>query len=188
MDFILLVLIAIALAMDAFAVSISSGIIIKDVKLKHALKIASSTGFFQGFFTFLGWLGGMYIAHLISIIDHWIAFALLLVIGTKMIYESRKTNLDEDKKINPLKFLVLILLGIATSIDALAIGLSFALLSVNILVPIILIGTVAFGFSVLGVLIGNKVGQFFGNKVELIGGLILIGIGVNILIDHLFFA
>jgi putative Mn2+ efflux pump MntP len=109
------------------------------------------------------------------------------VIGTKMIYESRKTNLDKAKKINPLKFLVLILLGIATSIDALAIGLSFALLSVNILVPIILIGTVAFGFSVLGVLIGNKVGQFFGNKVELIGGLILIGIGVNILIDHLFF-
>lgn len=128
MDFILLVLIAIALAMDAFAVSISSGIIIKDVKLKHALKIASSTGFFQGFFTFLGWLGGMYIAHLISNLDHWIAFTLLLVIGT-----------------------------------------------------------VAFGFSVLGVLIGNKVGQFFGNKVELIGGVILIGIGVNILIDHLFF-
>jgi len=104
-----------------------------------------------------------------------------------MIYESRKTDLDEDKKINALKFLVLILLGIATSIDALAIGLSFALLSVSILVPIILIGTVAFGFSILGILIGNKVGQFFENKVELIGGLILIGIGVNILIDHLFF-
>jgi len=105
-----------------------------------------------------------------------------------MIYESRKTDLDEDKKINPLKFSFLILLVIATSIDALAIALSFAFLSVSILVPIILIGTVAFGFSVLGVLIGNKGGQSFGNKVELIGGVILIGTGVNILIDHLFFA
>ncbi|GAI67915.1 unnamed protein product [marine sediment metagenome] len=104
MDFILLVLIAIALAMDAFAVSISSGIIIKDVKLKHALKIASSTVFFQGFFTLLGWLGGIYIAHLISNVDHWIAFTLLLVIGTKMIYESRKTDLEEDKKLTPSNF------------------------------------------------------------------------------------
>ena len=188
MELIILTLIAIALAMDAFAVSISSGIIIKDVKLKHALKIAFFTGFFQGFFTFLGWLGGIYIAHVISNIDHWIAFVLLSIIGTKMIYESRKIDLDEDKKINPLKFSVLILLGIATSIDALAIGLSFALLNVSILVPVILIGTVAFGFPVLGVLIGNKVGQIFGNNVELIGGLILIGIGVQILIDHLFFA
>jgi len=188
MDFFLLVFIAIALAMDAFAVSISSGIIIKDVKVKHALKIASSTGFFQGFFTLLGWLGGINIAYVISNIDHWIAFALLLVIGAKMIYESRKTDLEGDKKINPLKFSVLILVGIATSIDALAIGLSFAILNVPILVPAILIGIVAFGFSILGVLIGKKVGQIFGNKVELIGGLILICIGVTILIDHLFFA
>ena len=188
MDYIILILIAVALAMDAFAVSISCGIIIKDVKLKHALKIALFTGFFQGFFTFLGWLGGIYIAHLISNIDHWIAFVLLVVIGTKMIYESIKIDSDEDKKFNPLKFSVLILLGIATSIDALAIGLSFALLNVSILVPVILIGIMAFGFSVLGVLIGKKAGQVFGNKVEIIGGFILIGIGVNILISHLFFA
>jgi len=188
MDFIILILIAIALAMDAFAVSISCGIIIKDVKLKHALKIAFFTSFFQGFFTFLGWLGGIYIAYLISNIDHWIAFVLLLVIGAKMIYESIKIDSDEDKKFNPLKFSVLILLGIATSIDALAIGLSFALLNVSILLPVILIGFMAFGFSVFGVLIGKKFGQVFGNKVELIGGLILIGIGVTILIDHLFLA
>ncbi|HEC36834.1 MAG TPA: manganese efflux pump [bacterium] len=188
MDFIILILIAIALAMDAFAVSISCGIIIKEVKLKHALKIAFFTGFFQGFFTFLGWLGGIYIAYLISNIDHWIAFVLLVVIGTRMIYESIKSNSDEDKKFNPLKFSVLILLGIATSIDALAIGLSFALLNASILVPVILIGFMAFSFSVFGVLIGKKFGQVFGNKVELLGGLILIGIGVNILIDHLFLA
>ncbi len=188
MDFIILILIAIALAMDAFAVSISCGIIIKDVKLKHALKIAFFTGFFQGFFTFLDWLGRIYIAHLISNIDHWIAFVLLVLIGTKMIYESIKTDSDEGKKFNPLKFSVLILLGIATRIDALAIGLSFALLNVSILVPVILIGIMAFGFSVFGILIGKKLGQVFGNKVELIGGLILIGIGINILIDHLFLA
>ena len=174
--------------MDAFAVSISCGIIIKEVKLKHALKIAFFTGFFQGFFTFLGWLGGIYIAYLISNFDHWIAFVLLVVIGAKMIYESIKSNSDEDKKFNPLKFSVLILLGIATSIDALAIGLSFALLNASILVPVILIGFMAFSFSVFGVLIGKKFGQVFGNKVELLGGLILIGIGVNILIDHLFLA
>ncbi len=186
MELIILILIAIALAMDAFAVSISSGIILKEVKLQHALKIAFFTGFFQAFFTFLGWLGGTYIAYLISDIDHWIAFSLLFLIGSKMIYESRKDS-EEEKTFNPLKYRVLLLLGIATSIDAFAIGLSFAVLKIPILIPSILIGIVAFGFSVLGVLIGNKVGQIFGNRVEILGGIILIGIGLNILIEHLLF-
>ncbi|MBN1801833.1 MAG: manganese efflux pump [Candidatus Lokiarchaeota archaeon] len=186
MDLLVVLIIAIALAMDAFAVSISSGIIIKETKIQHALKIAFFTGFFQAFFTFLGWLGGTYIAHLISEIDHWIAFFLLLIIGSKMIYESRKDS-EKDKKINPLEIRVLFLLGIATSIDALAVGLSFAVLNSPILVPTILIGIVAFSFSVIGVLLGNKVGQVFGKRVEILGGLILIGIGLNILINHLFF-
>jgi len=186
MELIILILIAISLAMDAFAVSISSGIIIREVKLQHALKIAFFTGFFQTLFTFLGWLGGTYIAYLISDIDHWLAFSLLFLIGSKMIYESRK-ELGEEKTFNPLKIRVLLLLGIATSIDAFAVGLSFAVLKIPILIPGILIGIVAFSFSVIGVLIGNKVGQIFGNKVEILGGIILIGIGINILIEHLFF-
>ncbi len=186
MDFLVILIIAVALAMDAFAVSISSGIIIKETKIQHALKIAFFTGFFQGFFTFLGWLGGIYIAHLISEIDHWIAFILLLIIGSKMIYESRKDS-EKEKTINPLELRVLFLLGIATSIDALAVGISFAVLNDPILVPTLLIGIVAFLFSVLGVLIGKKVGQVFGNRVEILGGLILIAIGINILINHLFF-
>ena len=110
MEILVLILIAIALAMDAFAVSISSGIIIKEVKLQHALKIAFFTGFFQAFFTFLGWLGGTYIAHLISNIDHWIVFSLLLFIGLKMIYELIKDS-EEEETFNPLKIQVLIILS-----------------------------------------------------------------------------
>ncbi len=187
MDLILLILISIGLAMDAFAVSISSGIVIEDVKITHALKIALFTGGFQGLFTFLGWLGGISIASLISIIDHWIAFFLLLFIGIKMIYEAIKDEPDENKKFNPLKISILFLFGIATSIDALGVGLSFAFLDIFIFTPAILIGIIAFGFSVLGVLIGKKAGYFLKGKVELIGGLILIIIGVQILIEHLFF-
>lgn len=187
MDFFSLITIAIALAMDAFAVSISSGIVITEDKSIKALKIALSTGFFQGFLTFVGWLGGTYIAYLIESIDHWIAFILLLIIGVKMIYEALQDHSEKEQD-QSFKLSILLLLGIATSIDALAVGLSFAFLQTPILFPSFLIGITAFGFSILGVFIGKKVGQIFGNRVQIIGGCILILIGINILISHLFFA
>lgn len=183
MDFITLFFIAVGLAMDAFAVSITSGLTIKKIELKHPLIIGLAFGFFQGLMPFLGWLGAFHFESAIKNFDHWIAFALLAFIGIKMIYES--FSKDEDDIKNPLDFKILLTLSIATSIDALAVGVSFGCLHVSILTPIIVISLVCFVFSFVGVLIGKKLGHFFEKKIEIIGGLILIFIGVKILVEHL---
>lgn len=177
-------LIAVALAMDAFAVSVSSGIIIPNLQIKNALKIALFFGFFQAFMPVIGWLAGTGLKEFIQAIDHYIAFGLLGIIGLKMIYEAFKKE-EPEKTINPLNFGVLLLLSIATSIDALAVGLSFALLSVKILTPVIIIGSVTFFISLAGVLFGDKMGNFFKNRIQIIGGIILIGIGIKIFIEHI---
>ncbi len=171
--------------MDAFAVSITSGITLRHLRIRHALKIALSFGFFQAIMPIIGWLSGISLRSIISGVDHWIAFGLLSIIGCKMIYESFKLESDKGK-INPQNIYVLFILSIATSIDALAVGLSLSFLKVAIILPAIIIGIVTFLLSFLGVYIGNKVGHFFERKIEIIGGLILIGIGIKILIEHLF--
>jgi putative Mn2+ efflux pump MntP len=176
-------LIAVGLSMDCFAVSISSGFVIKNLRLNHALLIAFFFGFFQSLMPLTGWFAGLSVIHLISTLDHWVAFGLLSFIGGKMIFES--FELDEEKKwMNQMKLSVLLLLSVATSIDALAVGFSFAVLKIHIIVPIIIIGIVAFLFSFAGVYIGDKFGHFFERKIEFAGGLILIGIGIKILIEH----
>jgi manganese efflux pump family protein len=176
-------LIAVGLSMDCFAVSISSGLIIKDLRLNHALLIAFFFGLFQAMMPILGWLGGKSLLGPLCIVDHWIGFGILTFIGAKMIYESFK--LDADKGwLNPMNFSVLILLSVATSIDALAVGFSFGILCVEILVPVLIIGSVAFIFSFIGVYIGDKFGHFWEKKIEFAGGLILIAIGIKILIEH----
>ncbi len=184
MEFISILVIAIALAMDAFAISISSGITIDKVKLKHAIKISSFFGLFQGVMPIIGWLGGLNLRDIISEIDHWIAFGLLSIIGCKMIYESIGDN--KENEINPLNIQVLLILSIATSIDALAVGLSFAILDVDIIFPSIVIGIVTFLVSFFGVYLGEKFGHLFEKKAKLAGGIILIFIGIRILIEHLF--
>lgn len=171
--------------MDAFAVSITSGITIRHLRVKHALKIALFFGFFQAIMPVIGWLLGVSVRHAISGFDHWIAFGLLNIIGGKMIYESFKLQPNKEE-IDPQNIYVLFLLSIATSIDALAIGLSLSFLKVAIIFPAIIIGIITFLLSFLGVHIGNKVGHFFEKKIEMIGGLVLIGIGFKILIEHLF--
>jgi len=177
-------LIAVGLSMDCLAVSISSGFVIKKIKLNHAILIAFFFGFFQSLMPLAGWSVGLSVSRIISAFDHWVAFGLLAFIGGKMIFES--FELDEEKKwMNPMKLSVLLLLSVATSIDALAVGFSFAVLQIHIIVPIIIIGIVAFLFSFAGVYIGNKFGHFFERKIELAGGVILIGIGIKILIEHL---
>ncbi|MBI4744030.1 MAG: manganese efflux pump [Actinobacteria bacterium] len=186
MDIITILFIAVGLSMDAFAVSVTSGFTIKNLKTNHAFKIAVSFGLFQAIMPTIGWLAGLSLRDFISNIDHWIAFGLLSAIGFKMIFES-VTMKSEDKEINPLNIYVLLVLSIATSIDALAVGLSLSFLKIFIITPVIMIGTVTFLFSFAGVFIGNKFGHFFENKIELAGGLILIVIGVKILIEHLFF-
>ena len=176
--------IAFGLAMDAFAVSITKGLTIKNLKVKDAFVIALFFGMFQAFMPILGWLAGVGLNEIISSIDHWVAFILLSAIGCKMIYESTKIekNQNQDKSIT---LSILLVLSIATSIDALAVGVSFALLTIPILLPSIIIGFVTFSLSFIGVYIGNRKGHFFEGKIEIIGGIILILIGLKILIEHM---
>lgn len=171
--------------MDAFAVAVTSGFILKKMKFYHAFKIALFFGGFQAIMPVLGWLAGLTVKDYIQAFDHWIAFGLLLFIGGKMIYESFKIKEEEEKECDPTRFGNLLLLAIATSIDALAVGITFAFLKISILSPVIIIGCVTFILSLTGVYVGNRVGHFFENKLELFGGLVLIGIGVKILIEHL---
>lgn len=186
MNYIEIVLIAVSLAMDSFAVSISSGVIIHRLKFKHVLKIALYMGMFQAFMPLLGWLAGSTMRRYIESYDHWIAFCLLLLLGTKMIFEHFKS--DEQKEFDPTKHFVLVGLAVATSIDALVVGVNFALLGLELLLPVVVIGITAFLFSFVGVFLGDRVGDKFDFKAELIGGIVLIGIGIKILLDHLYFS
>lgn len=170
--------------MDAFAVSITSGIAIKNLKIKNALKIAIFFGSFQAFMPIIGWLAGLSLKYFISGIDHWIAFGLLSFIGCKMIYESIKIE-SFEKKDNPLNIYVLLILPVATSIDALVVGMSFSFLKISIITPIIIIGAITFLLSFFGVFIGKKLDHFFEKKIKIVGGLILIVIGIKILVGHL---
>lgn len=187
MDLLANVFVAVGLATDAFAVSVSSGMSIKHMKMNKALKVALFFGGFQALMPILGWLLGLSICDFLAAIDHWVAFGLLSFLGIRMIREAQAEE-EETLKVNPLDNNVLLGLAIATSLDALAVGLSFAVLKTSIFQPAALIGIITFGLTFLGVFIGNKFGEIFDNKIELIGGLVLVGIGVKILIDHLFFS
>ena len=184
MDILSICLIALGLAMDAFAVSIARGFTINTSRVKNALIIALSFGLFQAIMPVIGWASGSLFKDLIEYIDHWIAFALLSFIGIKMIHESFKIT-KKDKKIDVLNLRILLILSIATSIDALAVGVTLSFLDVTIIMPALMIGIITFSLSFMGVFIGNKFGHFFENKIEALGGIILIGIGIKILLEHL---
>lgn len=183
MDIITILLVAFGLSMDAFAVSVTSGLAIDKLKIGHALRIGAFFGMFQAIMPIIGWLAGIGLKDFISGIDHWVAFVLLTVIGVKMIFESSK--MKEDKNSDPLNVYTLLILSVATSIDALAVGLSLSALAVAIMMPALIIGLTTFTFSFAGVFIGKRVGHLFESKIELAGGLILIGIGIKILTEHL---
>ncbi|MDD5773771.1 MAG: manganese efflux pump MntP family protein [bacterium] len=183
MNIFTIIIIGIALSMDVFAISVTSGAAIKDLKINHVLKIAFFFGLIQSGMFLIGDLLGFSMRDLISGIDHWISFSLLSLIGGKMIYES--FQIGDDVKRDPHDTFVLIALAVATSIDAFAVGLSFALLKVPVFLPALIIGVVTFVISSIGVLIGEKIGHFFENKIEIAGGLILIAIGVKILFEHI---
>jgi putative Mn2+ efflux pump MntP len=178
------ILIACGLSLDAFAVSIASGIVIRRERIRHALKVALFFGGFQALMPTVGWLAGLGLRNFISGIDHWIAFGLLVFIGSKMIVESRCLEKMEEKGC-PTDNPTLLMLAIATSIDALAVGLSFSLLQVSIVLPVAVIGAITFAVSFGGFLAGSRFGHCFEKKIEVAGGLILIGIGLKILIEHL---
>lgn len=180
-------LLAIALAMDCFAVSITSGLILKRVRLRPILTMALLFGLFQGLMPLIGWLGMRYLSGYIERYDHWIAFGLLAFIGGKMFWEGCKGG--EEGHFDPTRLHVVLGLAVATSIDALAVGISFACTGMtafgDILMPIVIIGFVSFLFSFVGSLLGIHLGKRFHLPVEQIGGVILILIGVKILIEHL---
>ncbi len=180
-----ILIIAVGLALDAFAVSVGSGIAIRQMRLRHAMRIAVFFGIFQAVMPILGWAGGFFARAWIADYDHFIAFGLLAFIGSKMILDALRHG--EEKTFNPLDIYVLFTLAIATSIDAFAVGLTLSLLNVHIIGPALIIGLVTFLLSLGGVYLGDRIGHLFENKLEITGGLILIGIGAKILIQHLFF-
>jgi manganese efflux pump family protein len=184
MDLLTTIAIAAGLSIDAFVVSVTGGATIRPLKFRNALKIALAFGLFQAFMPVIGWAAGVTLEIYIREYDHWVAFGLLTLIGGRMIYNALSKN-GGDKNFDILKFTTLLLLAIATSIDALAIGFSFALLDTSIIRPVLIIGAITFSLSLLGVYIGNRLGSFFEKKLELAGGIILILIGIRILMEHL---
>jgi len=186
MDLITIIVIAVGLAMDAFAVSIVSGAAYKQLKIKHALRIAVFFGGFQALMPLIGSLAGLSIKAYVVPYDHWVAFGLLSAVGGKMICESFKIK-SAEQNVNPSNIFILLVLSVATSIDALAVGITLSFLRVSLAKAVTIIGLVTFVLSYLGVFIGKKYGHFFENKIEAAGGLILIGLGTKILLEHLVF-
>lgn len=186
MDAITIILIAFGLAMDAFAVSIANGMTINTKRRQSALLTGAFFGGFQMLMPAIGWFIGLSLESIVATFDHWIAFGLLSFIGAKMIYDAVKKDKDEKNEYT-LKLQSLLILAIATSIDALMVGFSFAFLQTSILLPIAVIGLVTFMLSFFGFFFGSHIGKLFGNRIKILGGLILIAIGLRILIEHLFF-
>ncbi|MBN1496514.1 MAG: manganese efflux pump [Spirochaetes bacterium] len=190
MDLVSVALIAVGLAMDAFSVCISCGITIPRPDFGHYFRLAASFGFFQFIMPVIGFFGGMYLERHIKAYDHWLAFGLLAFIGLKMVRESfsgESAECPPGRRPDPSRGWSLLVLSVATSIDALAVGLSIGVLNRPILLPSIIIGVVCAIVSAIGVAIGSRVGPLFGRRAETVGGLVLIAIGIKILIEHMAF-
>ena len=194
MDIISLLAISVALSMDAFSVSICKGLATRKFSFKTALLCGLWFGVFQALMPLIGYFLGAQFEHLIKAFDHWVAFGLLLLIGINMIREalSEEESTDNGQQTTAectcnTGFKTMLMMAVATSIDALAVGVSFAFLSVNIWKSVLVIGVTTFLFSFVGVRIGNIFGSRYSKAAEITGGLILIGLGVKILLEHLVF-
>ena len=183
MGIIELVILGIGLAMDAFAVAVCKGLAMPKMNWKNASIIGIYFGIFQGLMPLLGYLLGVNFQEKICSIDHWIAFILLGIIGLNMLKEA--ISKEDDKQNDSIKFKDMLILAVATSIDALAVGITFAFLKVNVLLAISLIGIITFAISVAGVKIGNVFGDKYEKKAEFAGGLILVLLGTKILLEHI---
>lgn len=184
MEPITLLFIALALAMDAFAVSLAAGVALHPVSRRQLFRLGFHFGLFQGMMPIIGWLAGLTVQSMISAYDHWIAFGLLAFVGGKMIHEAFADG-EETKKTDPTRGLTMVMLSIATSIDALAVGLSLAVIGVDIWTPALVIALTASTLTVTGMLLGGRIGMIWGKRVEVVGGLLLVGIGLKILVEHL---
>ena len=183
MEFLSIFLVALGLAADCFAVALSGSIAMGSLSLLQGLRTALAFGVFQGLMPVLGWLAGRTVVEYIEAYDHWLALGLLTFVGGRMIWESFRSG-DKPRNTDITRGLTLLLLAIATSIDALAVGLTFAFIQIDIVLATLTIGFVSFIITIVGLLLGKKVGSLFGKRVEIVGGLILIGIGLKIVIEH----
>lgn len=185
MSIINIILIGVGLSVDALTVSFTAGVCNKNINITKSIKIALAFAIFQMLMPVVGWFLGDIFASKLQVLDHWVAFSLLSIIGIKMIIDSFKKD-KECPNFSSNK--VLILLAIATSIDALAIGLTLALLKINIIIPAIIIGVITFTLCIGGIIVGKKLGDKLGNtiqtKMQILGGVVLIGIGLRILLSH----
>lgn len=185
MPLLTVLVIALGLAMDAFAVAIVSSVTLGTVSKRQVFRLSFHFGLFQAMMPVLGWLAGRSIRPWIVAWDHWAAFGLLAFIGTRAIIQALRQAEDPKAASDPTRGLTLLALSLATSIDALAVGLSFAALNVEIFYPALLTGLLTCALTVVGMLLGSRLGARFGRRVEVLGGLVLIGIGLKILVEHL---
>ncbi len=184
MDAITLLGLALALAMDAFAVALGTGTVLARLTGRHIFRLAFHFGLFQALMPVVGWLAGQAVVQFVSSWGHWIAFVLLALIGGRMIREALSAEEKPDDR-DPTRGLSLVMLSIATSIDALAVGFSLSVIGVSIWFPAFIIGLVAGVLTVVGMLVGRRLGDLWGPRVEILGGIVLIAIGVRILCEHL---
>jgi len=186
MDLISLIAIGVVLSIDSLVASITTGACNKEVSNYYVYKIAVFMAVFQATMPLFGWLIGTSFKSIIESYDHWVAFALLLAIGGKLIYEGMHRD-NDSSLIDPRKNLVLCGIALATSIDALVVGIGFGLIDVNIWLAMFVIGVATFIFSVAGVVVGKRIGNKINMGIEIFGGLVLVGLGTKILIEHLYF-
>jgi len=179
-----LLAIALALAMDAFAVAVVTGLADHPLTRRRVFRLAFHFGLFQALMPLIGWAAGRALYRLVGAFDHWIAFALLAFVGGRMVWGALQGDEKERSSGDNTKGWSLVMLSVATSIDALAVGLSLAMIGAAILVPVLVIGLVAAGLTAVGMLLGRWIGTAWGKRVEVLGGLILIGIGAKIVLDH----
>jgi putative Mn2+ efflux pump MntP len=183
MSLLTIFILAVGLGVDAFSVAIGIGGANDKKSWAPVLRLAAAFGIFQFAMPIIGWLAGLTVVEIIALFDHWIAFALLALIGGKMIWGGFEKEIDEEKA-DQTRGWPLLLLSIATSIDALAVGFSFSVLKNPIFFPAVIIGIVCFVMTITGMIFGKVLARIFGKKVEIFGGLVLIAIGIKILIDH----
>ena len=175
--------ISLGLAMDAFAVSIAAGLGLARVTPRHTFRVAFHFGLFQFLMPVIGWSAGLQLSQYIHQYDHWVALGLLAFVGCKMLWEAG-TRRESNSSADPTRGLMLLTLSLATSIDALAVGISLAMIQVQIVYPALAIGVITAAVTALGMMLGTQVGARLGKRMEIIGGLVLIGIGLKILISH----
>ncbi len=185
MEFLTVFLTALGLAADCFVVALGGSISRRNISFLQVGRVALSFGVFQAVMPVLGWLAGLTVVNLVADYDHWVALALLGFVGGKMIWEAFRPRVGRSDNADITRGWLLLTLSVATSIDALAVGLTFAFVKVDILLASLTIGIVSFGVTIIGFVLGKKANHLIGSRAEVIGGLILIGIGIKIVLEHI---